>query len=53
VIEGEVADNNRANAELFDGDVLRVIAIPPSEVIRTKGIDYRNYKEVIGLYNIE
>ena len=53
VLEGEVANNNRSNAELFNGDVLRVIAIPPSEVIRTKGIDYRNYEQVVELYNIE
>jgi hypothetical protein len=53
IVEGEVADNNRANASIFDGDILRVIAIPPSEVIRTKGIDYRNYEEVKRLYNIE
>ncbi|WP_421774531.1 hypothetical protein [Gracilimonas sp.] len=53
VLEGEVADNNQANEALFDGDVLRVIAIPPSEIIRTKAIDYRNYDQIKELYNIE
>ena len=53
VLEGEVADNNQANANIFDGDVLRVIAIPPSEVIKSKGVDYRNYEQVKELYNIE
>ena len=36
VLEGEVANNNRSNAELFNGDVLRVIAIPPSKVIEPR-----------------
>ena len=53
VLEGEVANNNQANANIFDRDVLRVIAIPPSEVIKTKGVDYRNYEQVKELYNIE
>lgn len=53
VLEGEAAGNNQANEALFDGDVLRVIAIPPSQIIRTKTIDYRNYDQVNELYNIE
>lgn len=53
VLEGEVADNNQANANIFDGDVLRVIAIPPSQIIKTKAIDYRNYEQIKELYNIE
>ncbi|MEQ8525454.1 hypothetical protein [Gracilimonas sp.] len=53
VLEGEVADNNQVNANIFDGDVLRVIAIPPSEIIKTKAVDYRNYEQIKELYNIE
>lgn len=53
VIEGEVADNNEANANLFDRDILRVVAIPPSVLVQGKGIDYRNYEQVRKLYNIE
>ncbi len=53
ILEGEVGGNNEANAELFDGDVLRVIAIPPSEIVRGKGIDYSNYEQVARIYNLE
>lgn len=53
VIEGEVADNNEANANLFDRDILRVVAIPPSILVQGKGIDYRNYQQISKLYNIE
>lgn len=53
VIEGEVADNNNANANLFDRDVLRVVAIPPTLLVQGKGVNYRNYEQVRELYNIE
>jgi hypothetical protein len=53
VIEGENADNNQVNANMFDRDVLRVIAIPPSVIVKGKGIDYRNYQQVIELYGID
>lgn len=53
VIEGEVAGNNEANASLFDRDVLRVIAIPPDQIIRAKGFDYGNYHQVIQYYDLD
>ena len=52
LLEGEVAGNNQANADLFHNDILRVIAIPPSAIVRGKGIDYRNYQQVIELYGL-
>lgn len=52
VLEGEVANNNQANAALFDEDTLRVIAIPPSSIVRAKGFDYNNYEQVVEYYNI-
>ena len=53
LLEGEVADNNEVNEELFDGDILRVVAIPPSLIIRGKGLDYRNYNQVAEFYGLE
>jgi hypothetical protein len=53
VLEGEVADNNELNADLFDGDVLRVVAIPPSWVVRGKGLDYRDYNQVAEFYGLD
>jgi hypothetical protein len=53
VIEGEVADNNEANANLFNRDELRVVGIPPSIIVKGKGINYRNYEEVKRLYKLE
>lgn len=53
ILEGEVAGNNQANADLFHNDVLRVIAIPPSSIVRGKGVDYRNYQQVIELYGLD
>lgn len=52
IIEGEVADNNEANEALFDGDVLRVIAIPPTQLGKFKGLDHSDYEAVIKAYNI-
>lgn len=52
IIEGEVSGNNQANEDLFDRDVLRVIAIPPSIIVKGKGIDYRNYNQISELYGI-
>lgn len=53
LLEGEVADNNEVNEDLFDGDVLRVVAIPPSLMVRGKGLDYRNYNQVAEFYGLE
>ncbi|MTI88769.1 MAG: hypothetical protein FH748_12450 [Balneolaceae bacterium] len=53
IIEGEVGGNNEANENLFDGDILRVIAIPPTQIIRGKGIDYNNYQQIVDLYDID
>ncbi|HBQ59491.1 MAG TPA: hypothetical protein DD671_07650 [Balneolaceae bacterium] len=53
VIEGEVAGNNEDNADLFNRDQLRVVAIPPSVIVKAKGIDYRNYNQVAELYEIK
>ncbi len=52
ILEGEVANNNQVNADLFDGDILRVVAIPPSLIIRGKGLDYKNYEDVAKAYNL-
>ena len=53
VLEGEVANNNEANEDLFDGDVLRVVAIPPSLIIKAKGFDHRNYEAVKVAYGLQ
>lgn len=53
IIEGEVAGNNELNEDLFDGDTIRVIAIPPALMLKHKGIDYNNYEQVVELYDIE
>jgi len=53
LLEGEIEDNNLVNQDLFDGDVLHVIAIPPSLIIRGKGLDYRNYDQVAEFYGLE
>ena len=53
LLEGEVADNNQVNEDLFDGDILRVVAIPPSLLFKGKGLDYRDYKQVAEFYNLE
>lgn len=53
LLEGEVADNNDVNEDLFDGDILRVVAIPPSILVRGKGLDYRSYNQVAEFYGLE
>ncbi len=53
VLEGEVPYQTRDNAAIFHGDVLRIIAIPPTQIIRAKGFNYRNYNQVIEYYNID
>ena len=53
IIEGETANNNDLNENLFDGDIIRVIAIPPSLMFKSKGINYNNYEEVIAAYNLD
>jgi hypothetical protein len=53
VLEGELAGNNQANADLFDRDVLRVIAIPPSVIVHGKGIDYQNYEQIKQIYELD
>ncbi|MFV1884921.1 MAG: hypothetical protein ACMZ7B_10570 [Balneola sp.] len=52
IVEGEVADNNEANENLFDGDVLRIVAIPPSLLLKAKGLDYTDYEAVVKAYNL-
>lgn len=52
ILEGEVANNNDANEELFDGDVLRIVAIPPTFLLKGKGLDYTNYEAVVSAYNL-
>ncbi len=53
IIEGEVKDNNEANEGIFDGDTIRVIAIPPSLMLKGKVIDYTNYEQVRSVYNLD
>lgn len=53
VVEGEIPDNNQENVDLFHGDVLRIVAIPPSQRVRGKGIDYTNYSQVAEIYGLE
>lgn len=50
ILEGELAGNNADNAALFHGDVLRVIAIPPEQIVVGKGFDYSNYEQVSDYY---
>jgi hypothetical protein len=52
-LEGEVADNNQVNEDLFDGDILRVVAIPPSLLFKGKGLDYKDYNQVAEFYNLD
>lgn len=52
IVEGEVAGNHQENASIFDRDVLRVVAIPPSEIVRGKGFDYTDFREVSNYYNL-
>lgn len=52
IIEGEIANNNQANERLFDGDEIRVIAIPPSLLFKGKGVDYNNYEMVKKVYGL-
>ena len=44
IIEGETANNNDLNEDLFDGDIIRVIAIPLA-MFKSKGINYNNTKK--------
>lgn len=53
IIEGEVANNNEVNESLFNGDTIRVVAIPPSQLFRAKGLDYNNYEQVARAYGLE
>lgn len=52
ILEGEVGDNNEANEEFFDGDILRIVAIPPSALFKGKGFDYTDYEAVVKAYNL-
>lgn len=52
IIEGEIANNNEANEALFDGDVLRVVAIPPTQLSKFKGLDYTDYEAVVQAYDL-
>ncbi len=51
IVEGEVANNNEANEALFDGDVLRIVAIPPTLTLKAK-LDYSDYEAVVKAYNL-
>lgn len=53
IIEGEVEGNNETNEGIFDGDRIRVVAIPPSQMFKGKGIDYSNYEQVRLVYNLQ
>ena len=53
IIEGEVGGNNELNEDLFDGDVLRIVAIPPSQLGRAKAINLNNYEDVVAFYGLE
>lgn len=53
IIEGEIPQNNEINESLFDGDIIRVIAIPPGHLFKGKSIDYTNYEQVVSIYGIE
>ncbi len=53
IVEGEVANNNEANENLFDGDVLRIVAIPPTRLLKLKGLDYTNYEAVVRAYDLK
>lgn len=52
VVEGETAGNHQENAAIFNRDVLRVIAIPPTQIVHGKGFDFSNLDEVSSFYNI-
>ncbi len=52
IIEGEIANNNEMNEGIFDGDVVRVIAIPPSQLFKTKGVNYDDYEQIASIYNL-
>ena len=53
IVEGEIADNNEANEDLFNGDVLRIVAIPPTLLFKSKGLDYNNYDAIVEAYGLE
>lgn len=52
IVEGEIANNNEANEGLFDGDVLRIVAIPPTLTLKAK-LDYSDYEAVVKAYNLK
>lgn len=53
ILEGEVANNNEDNEDIFDGDVLRIVAIPPTLLAKSKGLDYTNYEDVVKAYGLK
>lgn len=53
ILEGEVSGNNQVNEALFEGDVLRVVAIPPSLLFKGKGFDYKDYDQVATYYGLD
>ncbi|GAB5408743.1 MAG: hypothetical protein BalsKO_11080 [Balneolaceae bacterium] len=53
IVEGEVANNNEVNENLFNGDVLRIVAIPPTLLAKSKGLDYTDYEAVVKAYDIK
>ncbi|MBO6793275.1 MAG: hypothetical protein JJ895_05155 [Balneolaceae bacterium] len=53
ILEGESPDNNQINESIFDGDIIRVIAIPPGQLFKGKNIDYADIEQVKQLYNLD
>lgn len=52
ILEGETPDNNQLNESLFDGDIIRVVAIPPGQMFKGKGLDYNDFEQVSAFYNL-
>lgn len=52
ILEGEQANNHQANEGMFDGDIIRVVAIPPSILFKGKNLDYTNYEAVKTWYGL-
>lgn len=53
ILEGETPDNNQINESLFDGNIVRVVAIPPGQMFKGKGLDYSDFEQVKAFYNLE
>ncbi len=53
ILEGESPNNNQINEGIFDGDIIRVIAIPPGHLFKGKNVDYSNFEQVKQIYNLD